>query len=90
MKIINKIFIASSILLSANIFADSEIIENGECVLIKESHLSDYLPKEEVENFLENRFIDTIETENVVYSIEQVNRSVNRRIKTFKVCAEYK
>ena len=41
-------------------------------------------------NFLENRFIDKIETKNINYSIQEVNRNVNRRVKTYKVCAEYK
>ena len=52
--------------------------------------MTDYLPEEDVNNFLENRFIDKIETQNINYSIQEVNRKVNRRIKTYKVCAEYK
>ena len=90
MKLVKKMLIVSSLLFSLNAFADSEIIENGECVLIKENRLSDYLPKEEVDNFLKNRFIDTIETESIIYSIEEVSRNLNRRVKTFKVCANYK
>lgn len=86
--LLSSIFVSSFSVLSET--TTDNIIENGQCVLIKENKLTDYLPENEVNNFLENRFIDKIETDNIIYSIQEVNRSVNRRVGTYKVCAEYK
>jgi hypothetical protein len=86
---IKKALMLVAIILSSNTFAE-EIIKDENCVLIKENRLLDYLPKEEVNYFLENKSIDTIEAENVIYTIKQAQSSVSKRIKTYKVCANYK
>ena len=91
MNKIKILLLSTTLLASFSVLSETtNIIENGQCVLIKENKLTDYLPEEDVNNFLENRFIDKIETQNINYSIQEVNRKVNRRIKTYKVCAEYK
>lgn len=91
MNKIKILLLSTTLLTSFSVLSETtNIIENGQCVLIKENKLTDYLPEEEVNNFLENRFIDKIETKNINYSIQEVNRNVNRRVKTYKVCAEYK
>lgn len=91
MKKIKILFTLSTLIFSVSLLSETNnIIEDEQCVLIKENKLIDYLPENEVNNFLENRFIDKIETETVVYSIEEINRRINKRIKTYKVCAEYK
>tara|TARA_Y100000588_G_scaffold176632_1_gene190639 strand:- start:5611 stop:5892 length:282 start_codon:yes stop_codon:yes gene_type:complete len=91
MNKIKILLLSTTLLASFSVLSETtNIIENGQCVLIKENKLTDYLPEEDVNNFLENRFIDKIETKNINYSIQEVNRNVNRRVKTYKVCAEYK
>ncbi len=91
MKKNNLLLLSIMLITSFSVLSETNnIIKNEQCVLIKEIKLTDYLPEEDVNNFLENRFIDKIETQNINYSIQEVNRKVNRRIKTYKVCAEYK
>lgn len=88
--LLSTLFVSSFSVLSETKFEDVSIIENDQCVLIKENKLTNYLPESQVDNFLENIFIDKIETDDIIYSIQKVNRSVNRRISTYKVCVKYK
>lgn len=90
MLLLSTLFVSSFSVLSETKFEDVNIIENDQCVLIKENKLTNYLPESQVDNFLENIFIDKIETDDIIYSIQKVNRSVNRRINTYKVCVKYK
>lgn len=79
--------ITLSISISAEEVSEVKILE-GECVLIKEDKLSEYLPKESVEEFLSQPFLEEIIHQNKVYKLEELKQTKRKRKKTYKVCLE--
>ena len=81
-KLIMFIAIASL----SNIYAETHQLDIGDCVLIKENKLKNYLPEEKVNDFLSQPFNVHIVDDGKLYVIELQNSNKKKRYKQYKVC----
>lgn len=82
--------IAIIILAMSSITAKAEVLtlNIGDCVLIKENKLKNYLPEEKVKDFLSQPFNEGIYIDGKIYEMELQNQRKNQRNKQYKVCVK--
>jgi len=81
-----KILIIMLAMLSFGLHAEKFELSAGDCVLIKENKLKDYLPTEDAERFLSQPFNVTLLSGTKTYTLELQNENKQKRHKLYKVC----